>query len=57
MFWRSRLVSRRSRNCGTSALTALIPAKVRVRAARYAPTAPRVLLNARWMDSSAVRFA
>src|SRR5258706_4972928 len=56
-FWRSRLVTSRSRNCGTCALTALMPANVRVRPSRNASTAPRVLLRARWMDASAVRLA
>src|SRR6185436_20105067 len=56
-FWRSRLVSSRSRNCWTWALTALMPANVRVRPIRKASTAPRVLLRARWIDASAVRLA
>src|SRR5712692_4893067 len=54
---RSRLVSRRSRNCGTCALTALIPANVRVRAASRFATARRVFWSALSTAASAVRLA
>src|SRR5205809_4163795 len=54
---RSAALSSRSRNCGTSALTALIPANVAVRPARNACTPRRTPASARRIDSSAVRFA
>src|SRR3989449_3188666 len=57
MLARSRLVSRRWRNWGTPALTALKPASVRVRAARRLATALRVPASARATPASAVRVA
>src|SRR5690242_6254727 len=54
---RSEALSSRSRNCGTSADTALIPANVAVRPLRNACTPRRTPARARRMDWSAVRFA
>src|SRR5438445_11049844 len=54
---RSEPRSSRSRNCGTSALTALMPANVAVRPARNACTPRRTPLSARRIAPSAVRFA
>src|SRR3989441_285601 len=54
---RADALSSRSRNCGTSALTALIPANVAVRPARKACTPRRTPASARRIASSAVRFA
>src|SRR5689334_5395596 len=54
---RSEALSSRSRNCGTSADTALIPANVAVRPARNAWTPRRTPASARRIDWSAVRLA
>src|SRR5713101_3108611 len=54
---RSETLRSRSRNFGTWALTALIPANVAVRPARKACTPRRTPASARRIDSSAVRFA
>src|SRR5205809_2192291 len=54
---RSEALSSRSRNCGTWALTALMPAKVAARPARKACTPRRTPASARRIDSSAVRCA
>src|SRR5690242_10929229 len=51
------LRSRRSRNCGTPADTALMPASVWVLPARKSSTALRVLASWRPIAASAVRFA
>src|SRR2546427_595566 len=54
---RSEAFSRRSRNCGTCALKALIPANAVVRPVRNAWTPRRTPATAWRIDSSAVRFA
>src|SRR6266571_3731501 len=54
---RSEPRSSRSRNCGTWALTALMPAKVAVRPERNACTPRRTPASARRIAASAVRFA
>src|SRR5438105_15332537 len=54
---RADALSKRSRNCGTSALTALVPANAAVRPVRKAWTPRRTPARARRIDSSAVRFA
>src|SRR5881628_2814033 len=54
---RSWLSSSRSRNCGTPALTVLMPASMRVRAARRFAIARRVSVSARSIAASAVRVA
>src|SRR5881296_1124692 len=54
---RSEPLSSRSRNCGTSALTALIPANAAVRPVRKAWTPRRTPASARRIAWSAVRFA
>src|SRR5213080_2433927 len=54
---RSALLSSRSRNCGTSALTPLMPRNVAVRPARNACTPRRTPASARRIDWSAVRSA
>src|SRR5881394_3389870 len=54
---RSALLSSRSRNCGTSALTPLMPMNVAVRPDRNAWTPRRTPARARRIDWSAVRSA
>src|SRR5881275_251608 len=54
---RSALLSSRSRNCGTSALTPLMPMNDAVRPDRNAWTPRRTPARARRIDWSAVRFA
>ena len=54
---RSRPAISPSRNCGTPALTALIPASVRVRVASRLAIACRVPVSARSIEASAMRVA